>query len=48
MSLVWKEQKASKANQLNLAVWLDDENTYGSGPHQLIFFALEQYGIDLI
>ena len=47
MSLVWKELKGTKTNKTNLtAVWLDISNAYGSIPHQLIFFALERYGVD--
>ena len=37
--LVWKEPRAEKTNKLNLAgVSLDVASTYGSIPHQLIFF----------
>ena len=49
MSLVWEELKLSKSNKSNLsAVWLDIANAYGSIPHQLIFLALQRYGIDPI
>ena len=48
MSLVWEEIKDSKLKNSNIvAVWLDIANAYGSVPHQLIFTALEQYGIPL-
>ena len=41
--------KAAKINELNLAaVWLNIANAYSSVPHQLIFCALEHYGIDPI
>ena len=46
MSLVCDELKSSKVNKSNLvAVWLDIANAYGSVPHQLIFLALERYGV---
>ena len=46
MSMVWNELKSSKAEHGNLAaVWLDIANAYGSVPHQLIFFALQRYGV---
>ena len=46
MSMVWNELKSSKAEHGNLAaVWLDIANPYGSVPHQLIFFALQRYGV---
>ena len=46
MSLVWEELKNCKLNKSNVAaVWLDIANAYGSVPHQLIFKALERYGI---
>ena len=48
MSLVWEELKDSKLKNSNIAaVWLDIANAYGSVPHQLIFTALERYGIPL-
>ena len=48
MSLVWEELKDSKLKHSNIAaVWLDIANAYGSVPHQLIFTALERYGIPL-
>ena len=44
--LVWEELKNCKLNISNVAaVWLDIANAYGSVPHQLIFKALERYGI---
>ena len=46
LSMVWNELKSSKAEHGNLAaVWLDIANVYGSVPHQLIFFALQRYGV---
>ena len=49
MSLVWDQLQTVKENKADLAaVWLDIANAYGSIPHQLIFFALERYGIDTI
>ena len=46
MSVVWEDLKSSKANKSNIvAVWLDIANAYGSVTHQLIFFALERYGV---
>ena len=47
MSLVWQELKSTKSDKKNIsAVWLDIANAYGSIPHQLIFLALERYGVD--
>ena len=38
-----------KANKLELtAAWLDVTNVYDSIPHQLIFFALDRFGIEPI
>ena len=49
MSLVWEQLKSTKVKKTNLtAVWLDIANAYGSIPHQLIYLALESYGIDPI
>ena len=46
ISLVWDELKDSKINKGSIAaVWLDIANAYGSVPHQLIYFALERYGV---
>ena len=46
MSLVWDELKQAKTDKCNVAaVWLDIANAYGSVPHQLIFTALERYGV---
>ena len=46
MPLVWEELKQAKPNKHNIAaVWLDIANAYGSVQHELIFFALECYGI---
>ena len=46
MSVVWDELKSAKAKNSNLvALWLDIANAYGSIPHQLIFMALERYGV---
>ena len=46
MSLVWDELQNSKLNESNItAVWLDIANAYGSVPHQLIYAALERYGV---
>ena len=46
MSLFWDELKKSKVDKSNVAaVWLDIANAYGSVPHQLIFAALERYGV---
>ena len=45
-SLVWVELKTAKSDKSDIvAVWLDIANAYGSVPHQLIFFALEPYGV---
>ena len=47
MSLVWNQLKSVTSNKGSLAaVWLDIANAYGSIPHQLIFLALERYGVD--
>ena len=49
MSAVWEELKSSKISKANqTAVWLDIANAYGSIPHQLIFLALDRYGVDPI
>lgn len=49
MSSVWEELKSTKTSKSNLtAVWLDIANAYGSVPHQLIFLALQRYGVDPI
>ena len=46
MSSVWDELKKNKHNGTSIsAVWLDIANAYGSVPHQLIFLALERYGV---
>ena len=46
MFVVWDVLKQSKLNKVNVAaVWLDIANEYGSVPHQLIFAALEHYGV---
>ena len=46
MSMVWNELKSTKPEHGNLAaVWLDIANAYGFVPHQLIFFALQRYGV---
>ena len=46
MSLVWNELKESKFKKSCIsAVWLDIANAYGSVPHQLVFLALERYGV---
>ena len=46
MSVVWDELKSRKTERSNIAaIWLDIANAYGSVPHQLLFFALRQYGI---
>ena len=46
MSLVWSALQNSKSSHSDLvAIWLDIANAYGSVPHQLIFLALERYGI---
>ena len=40
------ELKTAKSDKSDIiAVWVDIANVYGSVPHQLIFFALEQYGV---
>ena len=44
--MFWDELKSRKAEKSNAAaIWLDIANAYGSAPHQLLFFALTQYGI---
>ena len=46
MSSVWDELKDNKLNKTSIsAVWLDIANAYGSVTHQLIFLALERYGV---
>ena len=46
MSLVWDELKTGKSDKFDIvAAWMDIANTYGSVPQQLIFFALEWYGV---
>ena len=46
MSLVWDELKTAKSDKFDIvAAWMDIANTYGSVPQQLIFFALEWYGV---
>ena len=47
MSMVWDELKTSKIDKLNItALWLDIANAYGSVLHQLIFMALQRYGVN--
>ena len=44
--MVWDELKTAKSDKADIVtVWLDIANAYGSVPHQLIFFALEGYGV---
>ena len=46
MAMVWEGLKEARMNKLDLVnIWLDIKNAYGSIPHQLIFFALQRYGI---
>ena len=46
VSMVWSALQDARLNSKDLAtVWLDIANAYGSIPHQLIFFALERYGV---
>ena len=46
MSLVWDELKTAKSDKSDIVVvWLDIANAYGSVPHQLVFVALERYGV---
>ena len=44
--MVWDSLKDAKMSSSNLVnIWLDIKNGYGSIPHELIFFALERYGV---
>ena len=44
--IVWDGLKTVKFDKSDItAVWLDIANAYRSVPHQLIFFALERYGV---
>ena len=46
MAMVWEGLKEARMNKLDLVnIWLDIKNAYGSIPHQLIFLALQRYGI---
>ena len=46
MSVVLDELKSRETEKSNIAaIWLDMANAYASLPHQLLFFALRQYGI---
>ena len=46
MPVLWDELKSRKIERSNIAaIWLDIANPYGPVPHQLLFFALRQYGI---
>ena len=46
MSVVWDKFQSRKTEKGNIAaIWLGVANAYGSVPHQLLFFALRQYGI---
>ena len=44
--MVWEGLKQANTQNKNIAViWLGIANAYGSIPHQLIFLALEWYGV---
>ena len=46
MSVVRDKLKSRRGEKSNIAaIWLDIANTYGSIPHQLLFFALRRYDI---
>lgn len=46
MSMVWAALKEARVNKSDLAtIWLDIANAFPSIPHNLIFFALERYGV---
>ena len=46
MSMVWEALKDARAKKKGIInIWLDIKNAYGSIPHQLIYLALERYGI---
>ena len=46
VSMVWSALQEARTSRGSLAtVWLDIANAYGTIPHQLIFFALERYGV---
>ena len=46
MSMVWAALKDARLAKADVsAIWLDIKNAYGSVPHQLIFLALQRYGV---